>query len=124
MLYYGANTNDHLTDQVLTLPQEYRPICLRNDPVLQKKNNSNKDSTICSTSTGTSSTFVHPTLPEISNNILTRINTQLEFSPMKNTQKIHHLIDLFDQPKYAKSDLPSMKLRDSSIDQEQDNKTK
>ena len=117
LLANHADTNDHLTDQVLTLPREYRPINLRNDKVLQKKHKSNKGtSTICSTSTGTSSASVHPKLPEISNNIITCINTQLDFSSMKNTKKIHHLIDLFDLPEYAKSDLPSLQLRDSLID--------
>ena len=125
LLDNGENTNDQLTDQVLTLPREYRPINLRGDQVLQKQHKSNKgNSTICSTSTATSTTFVHPTLPDIPDNIITRINTKLDFSSMKNTTKIHYLIDLLEQPKYTKTDLPSMKLRQSSINLEEDNKAK
>ena len=73
---------------MFTLPREYRPINLRtNDKVLQKKHNSDKGSTICSTSTGASSTFVHPTLPEIPNNIITHISIQLDFSSIKTLKR-------------------------------------
>ena len=55
---------DRLTDQVLNLPREYRPICLAQDETIRSKNSNHKN--------GDDESSNHidvPTLPEITNEI-------------------------------------------------------
>jgi len=115
------SNNDQLTEQVLTLPRQFRPIDLKNDQILQNDND---------TINGTISvsTIIVPKLPAMMPDNVVVYGKNAPVNNKVNTKappsKIHQLIDFFNQPDYMKRELPSKQLRESSPNIEAHNKPK
>ena len=115
------SNNDQLTEQVLTLPRQFRPIDLKNDQILQNDND---------TVNGTISvsTIIVPKLPAMmpDNEVVYNKNAPVnnKVTTKAPPSKIHQLIGLLNQPDYMKRELPSKELRENSPNIEAHNKPK
>ena len=112
----SVNNHEKLTDQVLTLPRQYRPINLRNDQILQTDNSVTENISV--------STIIVPKLPGIPDNIRCEQPKRAQTKRPKKVNKISQMIDLLDIPTYMKKELPSQQLREKSDNLERDNKNK
>ena len=134
---------DTLTDDVLNLPREYRPIRLANDKAISTKATADKQNDPEQSSKATAKVDV-PSLPAFANEIyldtVTMENNSLaadeltvsvdnadipESNEIKKRKKIEskisQLIDMFELPQYQKSVLPSASKRNTSTNLRKDN---
>ncbi len=135
---------DRLTDDVLNLPREYRPIRLENDKAISTKGTADKEDNTEQSSKVTAKVHV-PSLPAFTNEIYVDTDAMDDISlavdeltvsvdnadiPESNEtkkkrkkieSKISQLIDMFELPQYQKSVLPSASKRKTSTNLCKDN---